>query len=333
MLNRATKYIQEGRYQSRYDYVIVDEFQDITNSTFRFLIELRLIRDYKLLCVGDDWQSIYRFAGSNINYITSFEKYFGPTEVFKIRKTYRFSSSIAEKSGSFVQRNPNQLKKDMVCSSTRDSLDVGLIEAAGDNNCIEQLSQKLNELEMNADILFIGRYKDDIEILKNKASYQYMFDPKIQATQVKFSKRPDLKITFRTAHQSKGLESDYVVIINNKEGLYGFPSQIQDQPILEYFLGTKDSFPFSEERRLYYVAMTRARKKVWLLVNQYENSSFIKELKHYYNNEFDRERFSCPKCGKKLMKREGKFGPFLGCTGYPNCDFVRNLKGNTYPGS
>jgi len=331
MLNKATKYISEGRYSSKYDYVIVDEFQDITNATYRFLKELRRVRDYKLLCVGDDWQSIYRFAGSNINYITSFENYFGPTETFRIRRTYRFSESIAQKSGSFIQRNPNQLKKDIECVSRRNSYDVGLIEAAGDNNCIEQLSQKLNELELNADILFIGRYRDDIEVFRNKPNYTFSFDPKLQATQVKYSKRTDLKITFRTAHQSKGLESDYVFIINNKEGLYGFPSQIQDQPIIEYFLGIKDSFPFSEERRLFYVALTRARKKVWLVANQYDKSSFIKELQHDYNNEFDRERYSCPKCGKKLIKKVGKFGPFLGCTNYPDCGFVRNLKGNTYP--
>ena len=333
MLNQATKYISEDRFESKYDYVIVDEFQDISNATYRFLQELRKIRDYKLLCVGDDWQSIYRFAGSNINYITSFENYFGPTETFKIRKTYRFSESIAEKSGSFIQRNPNQLEKEMVCESRRNSYDVGLIEAAGDTSCIEQLSQKLNELEKDVDILFIGRYRDDIEILRNRSSYHCVFDSKIQAIQVKYSNRPDLKIIFRTAHQSKGLEADYVFIINNKEGLYGFPSQIQDQPIIEYFLGTKDNYPFSEERRLFYVALTRARKKVWLVVNQYEKSSFIRELQHYYGNEFERERYSCPKCGNKLTKKVGKFGPFLGCTDYPICDFVRNLKGNTYPGN
>jgi len=331
MLNQATKYISEGRYNSKCDYVIVDEFQDITNATYRFLNELRKIRDYKLLCVGDDWQSIYRFAGSNINYITSFESYFGPTEIFRIKKTYRFSESIAEISGSFIQRNPNQIKKDIECVSRRNSYDLGLIEAAGDNYCIEQLSEKLNEIEENADILFIGRYRDDIEILKNKQNFHYLFDPKTQSIQVKYAKRLDLKITYRTAHQSKGLEAEYVFIINNKDGLYGFPSQIQDQPIIDYFLGTKDNFTFSEERRLFYVALTRAKKKVWLVVNKYDKSSFIRELQYYYSNEFESERFSCPKCGKRLIKKNGKYGPFLGCANYPDCSFVRNLKGNTYP--
>lgn len=331
MLNKAITYLATGKYISRYSHVIVDEFQDMTNLTYRFLVALRNSCDYQLMCVGDDWQSIYRFAGSNIDYLTSFEKYFGPTEVFRIRKTYRFGESIAKVSGNFIQMNPIQLKKDLVCDSRRLTFDVGLVKGRYDSYCVDQIAKRLDDLEKSCEVLFIGRYKDDIGILKYNKGFDYFFNSTIQTTQVIYNKRSDLKITFRTVHASKGLESDYVFILNMKDGLYGFPSQIQDNPIFEYFLGRTDTYAFSEERRLFYVALTRARKKVWLIVNQTNHGSFVNELNIIYQSEFEQEFFSCPKCGEKLVKKTGKFGPFIGCSNYPQCSYTRNLKGNTFP--
>lgn len=330
MLNQSIQYLENGTYKSDYSYVIVDEFQDMTKLTYRFLMGLRKSNDYKLMCVGDDWQSIYRFAGSDIDYIASFDNYFGLTETFKIRKTYRFSESIAELSGRFIQKNPIQLKKDLICDDPRQSFDIGLIEGFHDKHCVDLVAQRLDDLYQGSEVLFIGRYKDDYEIFKKNQDFDVFFNQSLQAIQIIYFKRKDILITFRTAHSSKGLESDYVFILNTKDGLYGFPSKIQDNPIFNYFLGKKDQFSFSEERRLFYVALTRAKKKVYLVVNSTNKSDFITELEKDYHSKFVQESYTCPRCGAKIVKKTGKYGPFLGCTTYPACSYVKNLKGNTY---
>lgn len=330
MLNRAIDYLNEGKYISPYTQVVVDEFQDMTNLTYRFLIALRKSSDYQLFAVGDDWQSIYRFAGSDIDYITSFEKYFGTTETFKIRKTYRFSSSIAELSGSFIQRNPIQLRKDLICDSQRHTFDVGLISGISDKYNVESITRKLDDVEQGSEVLLIGRFRDDLDGIRRNLDFSCDYNQQQQVIKVVYKNRRDLNIVYRTAHSAKGLESDYVFIINTKEGPYGFPSQIVDNPIINYFLCKKENFAFAEERRLFYVALTRARKKAWLVVNEASKSAFVKELESVYHNRFSEEYFTCPRCGQKLKKKNGIYGPFLGCTDYPVCNYVRNLKGNTY---
>ena len=142
-----------------------------------------------------------------------------------------------------------------------------------------------------------------------------------------YNSRPDLKMQFITAHRSKGLQADYIFILNNKNSKMGFPSKIQDSAILDLLLESRDNFPYAEERRLFYVAMTRAKKKAYLLtVTNYE-SEFVKDIKHYFGEEMKQERFECPLCGGKLVRKKGPYGEFYGCSNYriTGCRFIRKI--------
>ncbi len=159
-------------------------------------------------------------------------------------------------------------------------------------------------------------------------SRECRYDNTAKIMEVKCFKRPDLKMQFMTAHSAKGLQADYVFIINNKDRGMGFPSKIQDDPIIEVLLQGKESFPFAEERRLFYVAMTRARVKAFLIVVDGNESSFVSEMEAKYGEQFRRERFTCPKCGGYLLKKKGPYGEFYGCSNYrtTGCMYTRKIK-------
>lgn len=323
MINIATDCVKENKYVHNYKYVIVDEYQDISMSRFNLLKELRNQKDYKLFCVGDDWQSIYRFSGSDVGLIMNFEKYWGDTYISRIERTYRFSNMMANISGNFVMQNPHQIvKKIRGFDESRSS--IGCIYAKTENDLILRLEEKLKTLPLNSSVYFIGRYKFDIDILTNKFYKKY--NNVSQMVDVCYLERRDLKISYLTAHKSKGLQADYVFILNNKDYGMGFPSKISDLPIIRLLLDNTDDFLYSEERRLFYVAMTRSIKKTIFLVLSTNKSSFIREIESNYEKIINKEFYECPECGSSLVKKNGKFGPFFGCSNYPNCKYTKNIK-------
>lgn len=315
MIFVAKRYIEEGKFASPYTYVIVDEYQDIAKSRFLLLKALRQSRDYKLFCVGDDWQSIYRFSGSDISYILNFENYWGECEVSKIERTYRFAQPLIDVSSYFVTRNPLQIKKDI---KGRESNTFAVREIIGytEKNTIDFMVEKLRDLPANSSVYLIGRYKADSKLLTYNNDLITSYDKEHAVTDVKLRGRNDLSIKYITAHKSKGLQADYVFIINNKHSKMGFPSQIQDSPIFELLLSDTDSYPFAEERRLFYVALTRAKIKTYLLVVQNKESVFYSELKAIYGDKMKSDHFECPLCGGRLIKKSGRYGEFIGCSNY-----------------
>lgn len=328
MIIMATQYVDQGKYVNPYKYVIVDEYQDISKARYLLLNSLRKSSDYNLFCVGDDWQSIYRFAGSDIGYILNFEKYWGRTEISKIETTYRFTQKLIEISGSFVMRNPAQIKKSIKGKLDTESFPLGEINGYTDRIAVEFMVKRLDDLPKGSSVFFIGRYSFDVNILEEHELLECHYDNVSCDTLVKYYKRPDLKMTFITAHRSKGLQADYVFIINNKKSRMGFPSKIQDAAILNLLLENSDQFPYAEERRLFYVALTRAKKKVFLVTLKDKESEFALELKQRYADELKKERAACPLCGGYLLKRSGKYGEFLGCSNYKEkgCRYTRDIK-------
>ena len=150
------------------------------------------------------------------------------------------------------------------------------------------------------------------------------------STDITYIKRRDLKIKFLTIHKSKGLQADYVIILNNKNYGMGFPSKINDLPIIKLLLASGlDEYPYSEERRLFYVALTRSRKQTLLLTTENNKSIFVKELESDYNylmkndTELKRNIYKCPECGGRLVPRSGPYGKFMGCSNYPNCKYIK----------
>lgn len=264
MINLATQYVQDGKYTNPYKYVIVDEYQDISKARFNLLHSLRKSRDFELFCVGDDWQSIYRFAGSDISFILNFEKYWGATEISKIETTYRFSQKLIEISSGFIIQNPVQIRKN-IRGKTDAGFPLGEISGYTEKYAIEFMTKKLDDLPNGSIVFFIGRYSFDAKILNESDRISFCYNNVDGIVKVLYRNRPDLKMSFITAHKSKGLQADYVFIINNKKSRIGFPSKIQDAPILNLLLDNCDQFPHSEERRLFYVALTRAKKKAYLM--------------------------------------------------------------------
>ena len=329
MIYQAMNYVQEGKYQNPYRYVIVDEYQDISKSRFLLLDSLRKSNYFKLFCVGDDWQSIYRFAGSDIEYILEFEKYWGPTELSKIETTYRFGQRLAEISGQFVMQNSRQIRKSIRGLGDEQGFPLGVISGYQDKNAVQFMLEKLDGLPDNSSVFFIGRYTFDIEILKNSVELRYSYDNVNKRNLIHYSKRPDLNMSFITAHGSKGLQADYVFIINNKNTRMGFPSKIQDAAILRLLLEGHEIYPFAEERRLFYVALTRAKKKAYLLTLNEKESDFARELQSRYEEEIKKEKWTCPLCGGRLVKRTGKNGEFYGCSNYRErgCKYTKNIVG------
>ena len=265
MINLATNYVNTGKFINPYKYVIIDEYQDISKSRFKLIDSLRQSNDFKLFCVGDDWQSIYRFSGSDIGYILDFEKYWGPSEISKIETTYRFSQSLIDISSNFIMKNPKQIYKQIKSQNFDYTFALEEIQGYTEEYSIRFMIGKLKDLPKNSTVFLIGRYNFDINLLKNFIELNYNFNIETGLVDVKYFKRPDLKIQYVTAHKSKGLQADYVFIINNKKGRMGFPSQIQDAHILKLLLESSDNFPLAEERRLFYVAITRAKRKVFLV--------------------------------------------------------------------
>ncbi len=327
MINLAAQYVQQGKFTSPYKYVIVDEYQDISKARFGLLNSLRHSRDFDLFCVGDDWQSIYRFSGSDIEYILDFEKYWGATEISKIETTYRFSQSLIEISSRFVMSNPAQIPKFIKGKKDDSGFSLGEISAYNERYAIEFMVDKLNDLPKGSSVFFIGRYSFDKKLLSDSRMLDLQYNNVKKTNKIIYQKRPDLKMSFVTAHKSKGLQADYIFIINNKKSRMGFPSKIQDSPILNLLLDSCEQFPYAEERRLYYVSLTRAKKKVYIVTLNGKESEFAMELKTQYKEEMKREQFTCPQCGGRLIKRTGKYGDFFGCTNYSTkgCKYTRNI--------
>lgn len=325
MINNATHMVSDGRYVNPYKYVIVDEYQDISKSCFNLLKALRKSSDYNLFCVGDDWQSIYRFAGSDIDYIINFSKYWGTTEHSKIETTYRFTNSLIDISGSFVMKNPLQIKKDMKGRPSELGFAMGEIKGYTDAVAIRFMINRLKELPANSSVFFIGRYTFDQNLLSNCPELDCHYSTSTKAVHVHLKERNDLEMRFITAHKSKGLQADYVFIINNKNNGMGFPSKIQDDPLVDCLLEGKETFPFAEERRLFYVAVTRARVKSYLVVVEGKESEFVLEMEKSYERELKKEAFTCPLCGGRLEKQSGSYGEFYGCSNYgkTGCTFKR----------
>ena len=257
----------------RYDYIIVDEFQDISVDRYNFLKVLREGNPpAKLYCVGDDWQSIYRFSGSDMALFNQFPDFFGHTDINKIETTYRFGEPLVSLSSQFIQRNGIQIKKDIRPFNTETKTELYFYEYDRTNYC-NVIAQLVASIPLDKSIFLLGRYSFDDYYL----SYGYQSTKDGNRFYYFIENR---KIEFLTAHKSKGLEADYVIILQCNKDTYGFPSLVNDDPVLNYVLTKSDQYPYGEERRLFYVAITRAKIKTFVLYDKRFPSVFVDEFLH-----------------------------------------------------
>ena len=319
MLNDAAEHVRSGRYRSPYTWIVVDEYQDISRSRYSLLKALRDSADARLFCVGDDWQSIYRFNGSDVGYILDFERWWGPSEICRIETTYRFSGSILTESNAFMNRSPHQIHKDLRPGMDRESR----LEVVDCDNRIEwgrRISEAISLIPKDESILILSRFRHDIVSLES-AGFRWKPCLGSQSYIVTDRKNPGREIEFMTIHGSKGIQADHVFVLNNIRGPYGFPDKRPEPPMVGLLLsdaGTK----VDEERRLFYVAMTRAKKVVHIMTLRGLESEFVRELDAFV----DSGGRVCPQCGGTLVLRNGPYGRFMGCSNYRNgCRYVRKI--------
>ena len=257
----------------KFDYIIVDEFQDISVDRYNFLKALREGNPpARLYCVGDDWQSIYRFSGSDMALFNQFSDYFGQTEVNKIETTYRFGEPLVSLSSQFIQRNEAQIKKEIHPFNPQVKTELQFCDYERREYC-NVIGQLVASIPLDKSVFLLGRYSFDDYYL----SFMYK---SVKEGNRFFYIIGDRKIEFLTVHKSKGLEADYVIVLQCNKDTYGFPSLVSDDPVLNYVLTKSDQYPYGEERRLFYVAITRAKVKTYVLYDRRFPSVFVDEFLH-----------------------------------------------------
>ena len=287
-------------------------------------MELNLLKalkryDTAYFLVGDDWQSINRFAGSDVGLLRNCGDYLGHVQTRTLSKTFRFGDGILFPSTEFVLRNPEQLKRTLTSKSVTRDGGITVIYADYPDNGIQRAREDIQASARgnSQSVLVLGRYNWSKDALKGK--------------------RP--REEFSTVHKAKGREADYVVVLDLKDGRWGLPSQIEDNSLLDLVIPpvSAGAYPFAEERRLFYVAMTRARIGAYLIADWDRPSTFVAELLEQFGDlkQLGARSPKCPRCRDGwLRKRTGPYRPFWGCSEYwskPSCQYKKKIKDANEP--
>lgn len=305
-----------NKYKSKFQYILVDEFQDVNNLQVE-LIKLMLTDDTQLFCVGDDWQSIYGFRGSNVSYIIDFENHFKNARVVKLNLNYRSTQHIVGASNEVIKHNKFKVDKDIHSSKQSEHK---IVVFAGNNDqeniqfAIEEVRKFLDEGLTSEDILFLYRRSKMFSnsFNQDKSYYHRLRDE-------------GLKVQGKTIHAAKGLEAKVVFIIGLTEGDGGFPDIWLEDRIFQTIKKANHDLLLEEERRLFYVAMTRAKEKLFLITEKGNESSFLKEIPETFTvrtsiplksmvdkvitcekcfSELNKLWIMCPYCGEKVNGQE-----------------------------
>lgn len=322
MIISATRYLKEGKASLPYKVFIVDEFQDLAASRANLIkAALALQPQGMLFAVGDDWQAIYRFAGSDISAMTRFKEQFGAPAVSLLTQTYRSNQGITDAASAFIQKNPGQIRKNVRAFNTQTNGVIDLVRCERPSLIVEAVFAKISEIVASAtkrpEVFILCRYNREMEPFINSPHYQEL------------SKKAAIKVM--TFHTSKGLEADYVFIPGLSDG--SFPSSIVDDPLLGLVMPAPEAFPMAEERRVFYVAMTRARHHVYAYAEAGNESPFFLELEKtaapvaVNRDLLDQAGLTikqinitwCKACTGYMVPRTSKHGPFRGCSNYPDC--------------
>ena len=344
MLNLATDFVEKmPKGTLKYQYVLVDEAQDLSTSKY-FLLKAILdnCRRVKLFAVGDDWQSIYRFAGSNLRVLDDFEKIF-ERETYRgmIELTYRFGQPTARISNKFIQKNPHQSRKRVVPYVKRQTpilirLNLSRIkrDVPPDYEMVEQILQELYQqygVELFAKkVQIIARYNRDIFRLVREDTREYQRAKLVNLSEVamelewRIDKTPQkLKIPFCSMHKAKGITRDIIIIINANSGNHGIPATRGNDLVVEMLLTKLDAYPYAEERRLWYVAITRAKEKTFIVADAKHISPFVFEISPQLRGAGVKV---CPRCHRGILlekrRRDGKI--YYGCSNYAGgCRYIK----------
>lgn len=302
-------------------WILIDEYQDFSALFFNVIQSIRKHNpQVSLLCVGDDWQAINSFAGSDLTYFTNFTDMFGGQQT-SLLTNFRSQKAIVEggntvmqgfgkpgrplpekPGGAIIEQSINdvwiELREDDAYSENREEdnrfvfyetresglkvNDNGFINARYLKACYQIITEKdnwgkiLNASKGKKDKIsvailsrtnYMGRIKLD-EFWRKLCS---CFTP----AEIKQLGDPREKIRAGTAHSFKGLEADIVIILRANEGV--FPLIHPDNTLFKFF-GQTEKDILDEERRLFYVAVTRAAEKLYILTEDERESPFLQDL-------------------------------------------------------
>lgn len=345
MLLQAISLIQSEQYKSPFKIILADEFQDSSRVRVKLLKSLlaRAGDDGHLCVVGDDWQGINRFAGADLSVMTEFSEIFAHSSQLKLTTTFRCPAALCDVSSAFVSANPRQLEKTVQTTNTHEGPALVVTACPSPDRARELLEQELERMHYQAssgrlemsggrriDVLLLGRYNHDEPGLLEQWRGRF---------------KDLLDIRFRTVHRAKGLEADFVMLLNVVEDRLGFPNQSVDDPVLHLAMPRPETFPMAEERRLFYVAMTRARRQLRIYTSTSAPSRFLVEMTKAGHVTIRRDRGArqmgaevatsarrirldkpmgaeelCPTCQTGRMKiRPVRYKAFVGCSRYPDC--------------
>lgn len=295
------------KYKNKYEYILVDEFQDVNNLQVA-LIKLLLTDKTQLFCVGDDWQSIYGFRGSNVSYIVEFESHFTNAKTIKLNLNYRSTQNIVGASNEVIKNNKFKVDKDVQASKKSEHKIVVYAGNSEEENiefCLKKVMELLDDGISNDEILFLYR--------RSK-----MYSPYFQRF-----KNEGIQVQGKTIHASKGLEAKVVFIIGLTEGPGGFPDIWLEDRIFQVIKKANHDMLMEEERRLFYVAITRAKDKLFLITEKGSESSFLKEIPEAFTvrttlpikavvdkvitcdscfSQLEKLWVVCPYCGQKVKE-------------------------------
>jgi DNA helicase-4 len=331
MLNLAADHLESGM-DTPYELVMVDEFQDTSHARIRMVRSLVSKPHRYLFAVGDDWQSINRFAGADISAMTQFESWFGKNEVYHLERTFRCTQSICDASSQFVIKNPSQIQKTVISEEAEHAHSLRVFQVQSDSEIAGLIDKYLDNLckaivrgtvtppaNKKTSVFILGRYNKDQHYLPYNWHKKY---------------NTYLDVSFLTIHASKGLEADYVILPRMVNGAYSFPSSIEDDPVLQLAMPSEDTFLFAEERRLFYVALTRARRTVALMTVEGRYSPFVVEL--ISDNKLDVHDINgnsatitaCPRCKTGvIVEKRSEYGVFKACNNHPKCTYIDKRDG------
>ena len=307
LISRSTSLFQNhedivNKYKGKFQYILVDEFQDVNNLQVE-LIKLLLTDNTQLFCVGDDWQSIYGFRGSNVSYIVEFENHFTNAKTIKLNLNYRSTQNIVGASNEVIKHNKFKVDKDVQASKKSEHKIVVYAGNTEDENlqfCFDKVKELLDDGISNDEILFLYRGS------KMYTPYFYRF------------KNENIRVQGKTIHASKGLEAKVVFIIGLTEGNGGFPDIWLEDRIFQVIKKANHDLLMEEERRLFYVAITRAKDKLFLITQKGNESSFLKEIPEAFTvrttnaiKQVVDKVILCDSCFSQLEKLH-KFCPYCG---------------------
>ncbi|MBE6148927.1 MAG: hypothetical protein E7167_05555 [Firmicutes bacterium] len=266
LITKATDVLKTHYNYHHFKYIIVDEFQD--TSLIRLNL-LKIIYDNShatITAVGDDAQSIFHFSGCDLNIFLNFSKYFPKAKIIFLKNTYRNSQELIDISSNFINKNKLQIKKQMHSDlSVKNPIEIIYYITP-----IKAFKKLLDHLLLETDeIMILSRNKNDIKEYIDK-------DFQINESTLIYKNHP---LKYLTIHSAKGLESKYVILLNMSNKTYGMPNKLENHPILNYASNETDNYPYAEERRVFFVAITRCKIKTFILVPKATPSVFIKELK------------------------------------------------------